>query len=292
MFNDSSEWKIFDNTHQPIVDTAVWERVQEIRKGKRRPVKSGKVSLFSGLVFCSDCGSKLYYRAKNGKSADNEYFVCSRYKGNTGACTGHFIRELTLFNLVLTHLRRVLEYVKAYEWVFLRLMNQKTTEEQMKSIAAKRKTLEKHKKRIAELNLLFQRIYEDNISSKISDERFMQLSSLYETEQATLKQESIKLETELVEEKQAIGNVERFIALVRSYTEIEELSPTILHDFIEKIVVHAPDKSSGKRKQTVEIFYNSVGVVDVPSQEEMKEILKAHKKKRSAEQAKEQTKTA
>ena len=130
------------------------------------------------------------------------------------------------------------------------------------------------------------------MASKISDERFLKMSSDYETEQAMLKQELEKLSSEFDEEKQAAVNTNRFIALVKSYTEIEKLSPTILHDFIEKIVVHAPDKSSGKRKQTVEIFYNAVGILDVPSQDEMVEMLKERKRKRSAEQSQKQIKTA
>jgi site-specific DNA recombinase len=286
MFNDQSAWKIFEDTHEPIVETAIWERVQEIRKGKRRPIKSGKMSLFSGLVYCKDCGSKLYYRATNGKSEDNEYFVCSRYKGNTGACTGHFIRELILFNLVLTHMQRVLAYVKQYEDLFVRAVNKKSTEEQAKAIVAKRKAAEQHSQRIQELDLLFQRLYEDNVANRITDERFLQLSATYEAEQAALKKESAKLEAELAEEKQTAINTKRFLALVRSYIEIDALSPTILHDFIEKIMVHAPDKSSGKRKQKVEIYYNSVGIIDIPGEDDMVAYLKERKRKRQEKQNK------
>ncbi len=286
MFNEQTEWKIFEDTHEPIVETAVWERVQEIRKGKRRPVKSGKVSLFSGLVYCADCGQKLYYRAQNGNSDDNEYFVCSSYKGNTGACTGHFIRELILFNLVLTHMRRVLAYVKQYEDLFIRAVNKKTTDEQVKAIAAKKKTAGQYAKRLQELDLLFQRLYEDNVANRITYERFLKLSATYETEQAELKKQSEKLETELVEEKKAVSDTERFMSLVRSYTEIDALSPTILHDFIEKIVVHAPDKSGGKRKQKVDIYYNSVGIIDIPGEDDMVEYLKERRRKRQGKQNK------
>ena len=279
MDNDPAEWKIFEDTHEAIVDSAVWERVQEIRKGKRRRLKTGKVSLFSGLLYCADCNAKLYYCTASHFTESQDHFVCSNYKSNTGTCSAHFIREVTLFNLVLKHLQMVLAYVRQYESLFVRKVISKSAEEQMKSIAMKRRTLEQNNKRIAELDTLFQRIYEDNVARRITDERFLKLSEGYEAEQLALKQESIKLEAELSEEKQAVANTERFLSLVRSYTEIDALSPTILHEFIEKIVIHAPDKSSGKRKQKVEIFYNSVGIIDVPSQDEMVEYLMERKNK-------------
>lgn len=282
LLNDPSEWKVFEDTHEPIVDKAVWERVQEIRKNKRRPVKSGKTSIFSGLVFCADCGQKLYFHARPDESQDS--FNCSSYRNSSNSCTAHYIRDITLFNLVLVHLQRVLAYVKQYESIFVKSVCEKSKEEQVKAIAAKRRALERNNKRIAELDMLFQRLYEDSVSGKITEERFLKMSTAYETEQSRLQQESVSLESELAEEKQAAANTERFLSLVRGYTEIEELSPTILHEFIEKIVVHAPDKSSGKRKQKVEIYYNFVGLLDVPSQDEMVELLKQRKQRRSTEQ--------
>lgn len=290
LLNDPSQWKIFENTHEPIIKESVWTRVQEIRKNKRRPVRSGKVSIFSGLVFCKDCGAKLYFHARPDESQNS--FNCSSYRSDVKKCSAHYIREITLFNLVLVHLQRVFEYVKQFESIFVRTVCEKSTEEQARSFSVKQKTMAQKSKRITELDLLFQRLYEDNVASKISDERFLKMSSDYETEQAMLKQELEKLSSEFDEEKQAAVNTNRFIALVKSYTEIEKLSPTILHDFIEKIVVNAPDKSSGKRKQTVEIFYNAVGILDVPSQDEMVEMLKERKRKRSAEQSQKQIKTA
>jgi hypothetical protein len=127
--------------------------------------------------------------------------------------------------------------------------------------------LERNGKRIAALDVLFQRTYEDFVAARLNDERFSKLSEAYETEQSALKAESVKLESELSAEQQTVTNTERFLSIVRRYTEIDYLSPTILNDFIEKIVVHAPDKSSGKRKQKVEIFYNCVGIIAVPDED-------------------------
>ena len=284
MKRDPSEWKVFEHTHPAIVEEAVWERVQEIRKNKRRPLRSGKVSLFSGLLECADCGRKLYYCTSSSFSKNQDHFVCSSYRGK-GLCSAHYIREIVLFNLVLEHLRQMMRYVKQYEDLFVRSIKQQSTEEQARAIVIKRKTLEQHTRRIQELDVLFRRVYEDNISNRLTDERFLQLSTAYETEQATLKQEAETLEAELTEEKQSIVNIERFLSLVKSYTEIDSLSPTILHEFIEKIVIHAPDKSSGKRKQKVEIFYNAVGIIDVPSEDDMVEYLMERKRQNLSKRA-------
>ena len=279
--NDPSVWKTFEDTHPAIVEKAVWERVQDIRKGKRRRLKTGKVSLFSGLLYCADCGKKLYYSTSRSFSENQDHFVCSGYR-NAGNCSAHYIREITLFNLVLLHLQRTLQYVKQYEGVFVHAINKKSNEEQTKIISTIHKTLERHSKRIQELDMLFQRLYEDNVAKRIADERFLQLSTAYEIEQAELKHEAAKLEDELVVENLAVANTERFLATVRSYTEIDALSPTILHEFIEKIVIHAPDKSSGHRKQKVEIYSNSVGILDVPDEDEMVAYFKERKLRRMA----------
>jgi hypothetical protein len=281
--NDPSDWKIFEDTHQAIMDVAVWERVQEIRKGKIRRQKIGKVSLFSGLLECADCHQKLYYATSRSFSANQDHFVCSGYR-TAGNCTAHYIREITLAGLVLEHLQRILAYVKQFEDLFVKSVSNKSTEEHAKEISVKRKTVEQHDRRIAELDVLFQRIYEDNANSKISDERFQKMAAAYESEQTELQSASDKLSAELAEEKQSVISVERFLSIVRRYTEVKELSPTVLHDFIEKVVVHAPDRSSGKRKQRVEIFYNAVGIIDVPSQDEMVEYLKVRKQRRAAKQ--------
>ncbi|MDR1003069.1 MAG: DUF4368 domain-containing protein [Oscillospiraceae bacterium] len=263
---DPSEWKVFENHHEPIIAKSAWERVQEIRQNKRRSPKSGKTSLFSGLLECADCHSKLYFSKKT-EDANNDFFVCSRYRGGRGECTAHYIRDIVLYNLVPEHLRGTLRYVKKYEKYFVQAVNQKSTQEQAKSIAEKKRRCERNKKRIAELDVLFQRIYEDFVAARLSDERFGKLSEAYEAEQSALKAETVQLETELAEEKQSAANTERFLELVRSYTEIDDLTPTILNEFIQKIVIHAPDRSSGTRKQKVEIYYNCVGVLDV-SQED------------------------
>jgi hypothetical protein len=186
-------------------------------------------------MFCA--GNRLYLHTCKNESQDS--FNRSIARNGAKNCTTHYIREITLFNLVLTHLQRVLAYVRQFEGAFVKQVAAKSTDEQKWAITAKQQALELHGKRIAELDLLFQRVYEDSVGGKIIDERFLKKSSSYESDQAALKAESAKLETELAEEKQAAVYTEQFISLVKNYTEIDTLSPAILNEFTEKTVVHA-----------------------------------------------------
>ncbi|MDR2753593.1 MAG: DUF4368 domain-containing protein, partial [Oscillospiraceae bacterium] len=239
------------------------------------------------LLECADCHAKLYFcTCSTYTDESQDHFVCANYKSNEGTCSIHFIREITLFNLVLTHLNRVLRYARNYKSVFVSSVSQKSTEEQAKSIAAKRKTAQQQWARIAELDSLFQRLFEESTAGRISDERYLKLSAAYESEQAALKTAAEQTERELAEERQASSNTERFLSLVRSYTDITELTPTILNEFISRIEVHAPDKSSGKRKQRVEIFYRFIGLFDAPDGDEMVELLRERKQRKALTQGK------
>lgn len=281
--NDPSAWKIFENTHKPIIEQAVWDRVSELRKNRRRQTKIGKLSLFSGLLRCADCGEKLYYCTSRSFSENQDHFVCSGYRSRS-ECSAHYIREKVVYDLVLEHLQRTVMYVRQFEKVFIKLINEKSTEETKKGLANKRKILEQSNLRIKELDLLFQRVYEDSVNGKISDERFQRMSTVYEAEQKDLQSQVSQLENELNKEESGIANTSRFISIVKKYTEIKELTPTIVNDFIEKIIIHAPDKSSGKRIQAVEISYNAVGVVDIPSVDEMMAMLAERKERNQAKQ--------
>jgi hypothetical protein len=177
------EWKVFENTHEAIIDNNTWELVQELRSHKRRPNRTGEVSIFSGLLYCADCGEKLYYSVTNNYSREQAYFFCSSYRKNTANCTAHYIREKVVYALVLESLQRVLFHIQAFEKQFVQEQLDKSSEEQKKELAKKRHELAKSEKRIAELDILFQRIYEDNVSGKLSDERFSIMSANYETEQ-------------------------------------------------------------------------------------------------------------
>lgn len=254
------ERKIFPNTHPVIVDWETWERVQELRKNKRRRTKTGKQSMFSGLVYCADCGAKLHYCTTASFENRQNHFRCSNYKSNTGTCSAHFIREVVLAEIVLEHLRQTVWYVKTHEAKFIQEVMDKSMTDQKQEVAQKRRELAQAERRIADLDLLFQHIYEDNIRGKISDGRFSKLSKSYEDEQRTLTEKAKALHAELDREQAKAVNVAQFISLVKKYDEIDVLTPAIVNEFIGRIEVHAPDKSGGHRTQQIDIVYNFIGI--------------------------------
>jgi len=256
------DWKIFENTHEPIIEKETWEVVQNLRKGKRRQNREGKISMFSGMLFCVDCGAKLYYCTAKDFGESQHYFTCSTARCGRG-CTTHFIREVALKDIVLENLQSVLREVKCNEEKFARKMMDKSTADQRKELAKKRREVEQIDKRIAELNILFTKVYEDNALGKISDEQFQLLSNNYTNEQTELREKSKKLTAELEIEQEQTDGVEKFIAKVRNVTEPKELTPELVHEFIEKIVIHQSEKVSGKqRTQKIIIYYNGVGIIE------------------------------
>jgi site-specific DNA recombinase len=263
--NPEEKQAVFENTHPAIIEQAQWERVQELRKNKRRPNRMGKHSMFSGLLICADCGSKLYFCTSKHFKSNQDFFVCSGSRKNvSNKCTPHFIRTAVVEKLVLEHLQKTVRYVREYEDSFFRLVSEKNTTEQKKELAGKRRALMQAQNRMEELDRLFKRIYEDNVSGKLTDERFTKLSTGYDSEQKDLQCRITALLAELAEEEKKAVNIDQFLATVRKYTEIRQLTPAILNELVEKILVYAPDSSSGKREQKVEISYNCIGILELP----------------------------
>ena len=260
--NSPEQWRIFENTHEAIIDKETFEIVQKIRSGKRRPTKMGDMPMFSGLLYCADCGSKMTFHRQMAQSAEKHNFVCSNYRHNSKSCTMHYIRNVVVEQIVLENLKEVIRYVSDYEDEFVQMVMDTDMRQRNKELSQKKKRLTEIHSRIQELDKIFQRIYEDNISGKLSDERFMKLSKGYEEEQHTLQEEQTSLEKELQKEEKQSVDVKQFLSVVRKYTNLTELTPEIVHEFIDKIIVHAPDKSSGKRLQEIEIIYNHIGVFD------------------------------
>lgn len=257
-----------EGAHTPIIDKDVWDKVQMIQGNKRRPTKSGTTSIFSGLLYCADCGAKLSLATANGYT----HFRCSQYKRTSRSqnCTQHYIREEALYQLVLKQLQHFLSYLQQFERVFIRQQIDTTLAERRFELSEKQKRIEKDEKRIKELDRLFRKIYEDNVNGKLSDERFYKLSDGYEAEQKQLEQEIEILTAEVSEADMEVTNVAKLIAVTKKYTRIEELTPEILNAFVDKIVIHERVKQDGKRTQAVDIYYSYVGIVDVPTDEEMR----------------------
>lgn len=262
VYNSPDQWKVFEGTHEAIIDKETFEIVQKIRAGKRRPTRMGEMPMFSGLLYCADCGRKLSFHRKADEPADKHHYLCENYRSNTANCTMHYIRNVVVERIVFENLKEVIQYVSNYEDEFVRMVMDADVRQKNRELAQKKKRLAELQKRIGELDTIFQRIYEDNIIGKLSDERFMKMSKGYEEEQRTLQAEADNIQNELQQEEKKSVDVKRFLAVVKKYTDLTELTPEILREFVDKIIVHAPDKSSGRRLQEIEIIYNHIGEFD------------------------------
>ena len=269
LYNVPENQRIFPNTQPAIIDEQVFVRVQELRENKRRPAKQAeRQGLFSGLLYCADCGSKLHFATGKNMTPQQDCYRCSRYKSNTGDCTMHFIREETLKLFVLQRIFDVtalfFDDAMAFEETAKKQHFQKAEKEAQK----RKREIAQAEKRIAELDRIFKRIYEDDISGTISHERFLKLSTDYEAEQRELT-EQVKTWREVVEIfEQDRSDFDSFAAIVRKYVGIRELTPTIVNEFVKKIIVHAPDKSSGHRRQKIELVWNFIGEVNLPGDDQ------------------------
>ena len=262
--NSPEDMFILPDTQDAIVSQAQWDRVQELRKNKRRPAKAERQGFFSGLLFCPDCGNKLHFATCKSFEGKQDHYVCSSYKSGRGMCSAHYIREDVLREMVLERIRAVNEYIRndvegfQEEWLHYRRADQE------RDIREDRKRMEQAKKRLATLDVVMSRLYEDYALGEISKEKYKKMTADYEAEQDRLKLE-IEVIEEWVEQREEMNDgLDAFIALTQKYVDVEELTQTIVNEYIKKIIVYAPDKSSGKRKQKVKIFFNFVDDVDIP----------------------------
>ena len=253
--NPKEDWLIFENTHEAIITQQEFDLVQELRKNKRRPTKHEEVNPFSGICYCADCGKKLYLCRATTMTADQEHLKCGTYAKDKNGCTIHFVRTIVLKEIILGELNKMVAFVKDNEDEFVQMAMDNSVQKQSSELSKSRKKLKESEKRIAELDRLFTRLYEDNVSGKISDERFSIMSAGYEDEQKKLRATVAELTDFIETAEQKSADVTAFISVVQKYERITELTPEIMHELIEKIVVHAPDKSSGHRTQQIDIYY-------------------------------------
>lgn len=269
LHNAPENQRIFPNTQPAIIEEQVFARVQELRENKRRPAKQAeRQGLFSGLLYCADCGSKLHFATGKNMTPQQDCYRCSRYKSNTGDCTMHFIREETLKLFVLQRIFDVTALFFDDAMAFEEAAKKQRFQEAEKEAKKRKREISQAEKRIAELDRIFKRIYEDDISGAISHERFLKLSVDYEAEQKELT-EHVKTWRDAVEAfEQDQVDFASFAAIVRKYVGIRELTPTIVNGFVKKIIVHAPDKSSGHRRQKIELVWNFIGDVNLPGDDQ------------------------
>ena len=269
LHNAPENQRIFPNTQPAIIEEQVFARVQELRENKRRPAKQAeRQGLFSGLLYCADCGSKLHFATGKNMTPQQDCYRCSRHKSNTGDCTMHFIREETLKLFVLQRIFDVTALFFDDAMAFEEAARKQRFQEAEKEAKKCKREIAQAEKRIAELDRIFKRIYEDDISDTISHERFLKLSADYEAEQTELT-EQVKVWRDAVETfEQDQADFASFAAIVRKYVGIRELTPTIVNEFVKKIIVHAPDKSSGHRRQKIELVWNFIGEVNLPGDDQ------------------------
>ena len=267
--NPPEKQAVFENHHEPIIDRETWERVQELRKQRKRPNRYDEVGLFSGILFCADCGSVMYQQRYQTDKRKQDCYICGSYKKRTADCTAHFIRTELLTAGVTENLRKITSYAAKHEARFMKLLVEQNEDGGRRRNAARKKELETAQKRISELSAIFKRLYEDSVTGRISDERFSELSADYEAEQKELKERAAGLQAELSKSQEAAENAEKFMKVVRRHTSFEELTPTLLREFVEKIVIHESVALDGKRRgklrrQEIDIYYSFVGKVELP----------------------------
>lgn len=263
--NDRENWVVFNDVHEPIIDRAVWEQVQQKRgTRRRRRTGDGEKNMFSGLLVCADCGNNLHYHFNQG-NPEIKYFNCSNYKGNRGTCTStHYVRVDFLEQVVLGEIKRLTKFASHYEDDFVKAVMGSSQQ----SVALDRKLKEKElvalQARDEELDGLFERIYEDNVSGKLSDDRFSKMSRRYEEEQKEVSEKIKTLRSEMDKLSSKSVTADMFISTVRKYTRAKVLTPRMLNELIDRIEVHQAEKIDGEWVQHLTIHYNCVGAIFIP----------------------------
>ena len=265
--NDRENWAIFKDVHEPIIERAVFEQVQQKRgKMRKRQAKDGERSMFSGLLVCADCGSNLHFHFNQG-NPEIKYFNCSNYKGNRGTCgSTHYVRVDFLEQVVLGEIRRLTKYAGLYEDDFLKEVIGHSRQAEEAERRLKEKELKSLLTRDDELDGLFERIYEDNVSGKLSDDRFAKMSRRYEEEQKELSEKIKKLRSEIEKQSSRAASTDMFVSIVRKYTRVRKLTPRMLNELVEKIEVYNAEKIDGEWVQRLRIHYNCVGEMNIPNE--------------------------
>ena len=264
--NDRENWVVFQDVHEAIIERAVYEQVQQKRgKIRKRRTNNGEHNMFSGLLVCADCGSNLHFHFNQG-NPEIKYFNCSNYKGNRGTCTStHYVRVDFLEEVVLGEIRRLTKFASLYEDEFVKAVIGHSQQAEQTDRKLKEKELRTLLARDEELDGLFERIYEDNVSGKLSDDRFAKMSRRYEDEQKELSEKIKKLRSEIEKQSSRSMTTDMFIGLVRKYTRARKLTPRMLNELIEKIEVFNAEKIDGVWEQRLRIHYNCVGTIEIPT---------------------------
>ena len=272
------EWIIVPNAQEAIIDENTWLRVQELRKNKRRPTATGKASLFSGLVFCADCGSKLHFCAAKSLQADQEFFRCANYKSGRGKCTIHYIRNVVLEQIVSVAVSDLADFVTCHEAFFLKMIGKQRSAGKEQNIRTVKADISAGRQRIDEIDRLIAKLYEDNFAGKLSDERYSRMAAKYEKEQAELLQFVSTREKELTELERETVDVRLLLAGLREYSSMEKLTPEVVNKIIKRIEVHNSEVVDGHKRVKIDIYFTGAGLVDLATVKEMLAIAEAAQK--------------
>ena len=263
IWNDPSEWEVFENVFEAIIDKETFDIVQKIREGRRRKTPLGEMPMLSGMLFCADCGKKMYPVRNRKWTREQENFVCSTYRKVRGGCSSHQIRNVVVEEYLIKSIKQIFCYAKENENGFIKKVLSKTKSEVASTLHRNRIELQQVMERIDKLDSIIQHLYEDNLDGKISDERFMKLALNYEKEQKELEEKRYNIENNIADETDSAQNAERFMKIVRRYDEIDELTAELIREFVEKIMISKRDKIDEAKSQRVHIIWNFIGEFDL-----------------------------
>ena len=278
VYFDEEDQVIIPNMQEPIISEEDWMKVQELRKNKRRPTKTGRTSLFSGLVFCPDCGAKLHFCASKSLRRDQEFFRCANYKDGRGTCKIHYIRDVVLEDIVKEAISGLADFVKCHEAVFLYMLAKKNSAMQKAEYNRMKLAVERDEKRIKNIDRLIKSLYEDKVLGELEDDRYTTLMSEYEKEQRELIASVAAMRKTLESTDQKAVDLRLLLKTLRELTDVNELTPTIVNSLIDRIEVHNNDKSSGHCYVKVDIYFSAVGMIDIPTAEEIRAMIEEIKK--------------
>ena len=278
VYFDEEDQVIIPNMQEPIISEEDWLKVQELRKNKRRPTKTGRTSLFSGLVFCPDCGAKLHFCASKSLRRDQEFFRCANYKDGRGTCKIHYIRDVVLEDIVKEAISGLADFVKCHEAVFLYMLAKKNSAMQKAEYNRMKLAVERDEKRIKNIDRLIKSLYEDKVLGELEDDRYTTLMAEYEKEQRELIASVAAMRKTLESTDQKAVDLRLLLKTLRELTDVNELTPTIVNSLIDRIEVHNNDKSNGHCYVKVDIYFSAVGMIDIPTAEEIRAMIEEIKK--------------
>lgn len=271
--NPVEKQQIITDMQEPIISEEEFERVQELRSHKHRNTKTGRQSLFAGLLYCPDCGAKLHFCVAKSLKPNQEFYRCANYNSGRGTCKIHYIRNVVLEEIVLEAVSSLADYVRCYESVFLYFLAMQNNAEHQINLKVLRQSIDKGEQRIRQIDKAIEELIEANICGKITDERFIKMTASYEKEQKNLTAsvENWKLELENAQQQEV--DLRQLLRALREFTEVKQLTPELVNTLIQRIEVHSKEKVNGRNRVKVDIYFTAVGIVNIPTETESKAAM-------------------